>query len=181
MAEDSRRSDWIGFVLPTLSLLSLTLLIGLAIEPDLIHERFLGAEERSAPLLAPRETFYLTAETLIKPDTEGSFSSYEKDGIWLLQGNGILRFQLSEVSTGHSIEIALVSLPTPTRVELSALGVDKRTSHSLNGESVVAELALREEREQTVELSCEITGTKVDLGRDIRDLCVKVLWVRVTP
>lgn len=181
MVENAPHPTWITILFAGTAIFSAALLIGLAVEPNLIHDRLVEHEATLAPLLKPNETYDLTAETLIKPGFGGAFGAFEKDGIWLLQGRGHIEFDLLGGGKHPSLEIGLSSLPTETRIQFSADGVGRDLNLLTVGEGHEALVVLSGGRAQRVDISCEIVGTRIDLGRDIRDLCVKLLWVRVLP
>ena len=179
MVEQTSHPTWINLLFTGGAIFSAILLVGLAVQPDLIHDRIMERDASPAPLLKTGQTYQLTAETLIKPDFGGAFSAFEKDGIWLLQGLGTIEFELLDGGKRPALEIGISSLPTETTIQFSAGGVDRNTDLLTRGEVDVALVALSDGRAQQVDVSCRIVGAQVDLGRDIRDLCVKLQWVRV--
>lgn len=171
-------SRWHKFGFPAAAVLSLLLALGLGLYPDLIQDQILPPSRDSFPLLKQGEMFELTSEAPIKPQLSGDFSLYEPDGIWLLQGDGSIDFELTEAARDASVTLALGALPTETRLEIASAG-EAPSSIIMAGDSRVATRQLSRDRVQSIQISCEITGPPVDLGLDIRDLCVKLLWMKV--
>ena len=159
---------------------SALLLIGLLINPDLIQDNFLPSDSKTVPLLKRGEVFTLTSDALVRPSLSGDFSDFEKDGIWLLQGEGALQFRLPETRAGASIEIAVGALQTETAIQIVSSQGSTMASTVVDGGTIVLTSEIAQTHAHSVRISCEIMGPRVDLGRDIRDLCIKLLWVRVT-
>lgn len=158
----------------------LALLLGLIVSPELIQNVVLRESSEQAPLLKAGETFSLTTDSLVRPRLDGNFSLYESDGIWLLQGDGVVDFRLSSSDEASLLEIGIGTLPTETTIDIQ-IDDSKEVSYTFApGEASLIAMPMKQRLEHSLSVSCRITGRPVDLGVDIRDLCMKLLWLRVT-
>lgn len=162
------------------ALFFVTLLLSLIINPELVQNVVVREISERAPLLKAGETFPLTAESLVQPELNGAFSSYERDGVWLLQGEGIVTFRLTPANEASLIEIGIGTLPTTTSMEVRVNSSDAVHQIFLQEENRTISIPLQREENYTLSVSCRISGNPVDLGLDIRDLCVKFLWLRIS-
>jgi len=162
------------------ALFFLALLLGLIVSPELIQNVVLRESSEQAPLLKAGETFPLTTDSLVRPRLDGNFSLYESDGIWLLQGDGVVDFRLGSSDEASLLEIGIGTLPTETTINIQ-IDDSKEVSYTFAPEeaSLIA-MPMEQRLEHSLSVSCRITGRPVDLGIDIRDLCLKFLWLRLT-
>jgi len=161
------------------AVLTALLFLGLLIDRSIVQDRFIAQEDDIAPLLKAREDYPLSSAAVVTPRLRGDFSLFEEDGVWLLQGLGYLDFRIRETSRPLSLEVGLGTLPTATRIEFKAAGLTEEATVVLDGESTAINLEIGDVERHTILIKCQVLGDKVDLGRDIRDLCVKLLWIRV--
>lgn len=161
------------------AVLSALLFLGLLIDRSIVQDRFIAREDDIGPLLKAGEDYPLSTAAAVTPRLRGDFSLFEEDGVWLLQGLGYLDFRIREKSRPLSLEVGLGTLPTATRIEFKAPSLGEDITVVLDGESTAINLELGDAELHTISIQCQILGDKVDLGRDIRDLCVKLLWIRV--
>ena len=161
------------------AVLSALVFLGLLIDRSIVQDRFIAQEDDTAPLLKTGEDYPLSSAAVATPRLRGDFSLFEEDGVWLLQGLGYLDFRIRETSRPLSLEVGLGTLPTATRIEFKAAGLTEEVTFVLDGESTAINLEIGDEEHHTISIQCEVLGDAVDLGRDIRDLCVKLLWIRV--
>ena len=169
-----------GFAFPGAAVLSFLLLVGLLVNPDFIQGYFIQSDSKPIPLLKPNEVFTLTSDTQVKPKLSGDFSGFEEDGIWLLQGAGVLEFRLPKNKKSELIEFGLRALETETMLRIVSSPDSTITTTIVEADTVILSSKLASESEHSVRISCERSGISVDLGPDTRDLCIKLLWVRVT-
>ena len=158
----------------------LVLLLGLIVRPELIQNVVLRESSEQAPLLKAGETFSLTTDSLVRPRLDGKFSSYESDGIWLLQGDGVVDFRLRSPNDASLLEIGIGTLPTETKINIQMDDSKEVVYTFLPEEASTIAVPMEPRLEHSLSVSCRITGRPVDLGIDIRDLCMKFLWLRVT-
>lgn len=158
---------------------SALLFLVLLTDRTFVQDRFIAQSDDAVPLLKAGETYPLSSASVVTPQLGGDFSLLEEDGVWLLQGVGYLDFQLRDSSPLSSLNVGVGTLPTATRIELNAPSAGKKTMAVLDGASTTLRLEVGAAERQTVSIQCRILGSNVDLGLDIRDLCVKLLWIRI--
>lgn len=115
---------------------------------------------------------------------EIGFADSDADGTWVTSSLASLRFQAMGDSSPRNLALAVYPFTSeafPTR-EIQVVTSRGSSSFDLSSGGQIVQVKLDGSPSQLVTIRCRLIGSPAELGLgdDIRQLCLKLIWIQVT-